>query len=626
MEEVDGIIVRNLRSIGCGIDDDINSLGQFSTELIVEAVARCIHVIDSSIEVSYKLPPSMSARFRIGTNLANAVQGLGYRGDVGYHTFLYSNETEIRRVLMFLVDRLPKEPSDASQEPLGSVALLQKSIAAAISCQLALPWLPPFCQKINTAAQQFHSCHLSVPRDLHNLAKPLPKSVTQYYKSTLLPFASCQPVHISDLPAAIMEMNTKSLAFQHEWDTEWNQQGLASRLSKEEYKARKHQKVRQKIADQVRQQLSQVTDDTGSAQDLSSLMASMGSRDASVRSKGSRFAYSEKLQFAQEDDRLLAQLSTGAAVDRTTEADLQKKREDEIESLKAKLGEVTSAGEELEIDLRKMALGTHNMTEQLTSTESDNKKKEEEVLMKKKLIDLLPDAESNMKKLEMLVEASSKRLVSLANQWEKHRIPLLDEYRRLKEVSEDQTSENQRKIEDIKAMQEKMKELIGETRDKDSQYKQLVTEYERMTRDVNRSAYTQRILEIVGNIRKQNEDIDKVLADTKSVQKEINHLSGVLDRTFAVTDELIFKDAKRDEAVRRAYKLLAALHDNCNGLIKSVEETGVITREIRELEEQLETESKKNVEENLGKITGDYQQMRQDNVTLLQRLKKQGVI
>lgn len=52
-----------------------------------------------------------------------------------------------------------------------------------------------------------------------------------------------------------------------------------------------------------------------------------------------------------------------------------------------------------------------------------------------------------------------------------------------------------------------------------------------------------------------------MLADTKSVQKEINHLSGVLDRTFAVTDELIFKDAKRDEAVRRAYKLLAALHD-----------------------------------------------------------------
>lgn len=52
-----------------------------------------------------------------------------------------------------------------------------------------------------------------------------------------------------------------------------------------------------------------------------------------------------------------------------------------------------------------------------------------------------------------------------------------------------------------------------------------------------------------------------MLGDTKSVQKEINQLSGVLDRTFAVTDELIFRDAKRDENVRKSYKFLAALHE-----------------------------------------------------------------
>jgi DNA-binding transcriptional MerR regulator len=59
-------------------------------------------------------------------------------------------------------------------------------------------------------------------------------------------------------------------------------------------------------------------------------------------------------------------------------------------------------------------------------------------------------------------------------------------------------------------------------------------------------------------------------------------------------------------------------------LIKSVEETGVTTREIRELEDQLDTESKKNMEETLDKITTDYQEMRKDNVALLQRLKHQG--
>jgi endonuclease III-like uncharacterized protein len=56
-----------------------------------------------------------------------------------------------------------------------------------------------------------------------------------------------------------------------------------------------------------------------------------------------------------------------------------------------------------------------------------------------------------------------------------------------------------------------------------------------------RSAYTRRILEIIGNIRKQKEEIDRVLADTRQVQKEINQLTGRLDRSFAVADELIFK-------------------------------------------------------------------------------------
>ena len=37
-----------------------------------------------------------------------------------------------------------------------------------------------------------------------------------------------------------------------------------------------------------------------------------------------------------------------------------------------------------------------------------------------------------------------------------------------------------------------------------------MAEYERMSKDLNRSAYTKRIMEIVGNIRKQKTDINKV--------------------------------------------------------------------------------------------------------------------
>ena len=36
-----------------------------------------------------------------------------------------------------------------------------------------------------------------------------------------------------------------------------------------------------------------------------------------------------------------------------------------------------------------------------------------------------------------MVDSSAQRLVNLANQWEKHRAPLIQQYRELKEVSED---------------------------------------------------------------------------------------------------------------------------------------------------------------------------------------------
>ncbi|KAH8025715.1 hypothetical protein HPB51_010799 [Rhipicephalus microplus] len=157
-------------------------------------------------------------------------------------------------------------------------------------------------------------------------------------------------------------------------------------------------------------------------------------------------------------------------------------------------------------------------------------------------------------------------------------------------------------------MKDKMREISEQARTKEEMHKQLVAEYEKLPKDVNRSSYTKRITEIV-------------LLDTRSLQKEINQLTGKLDRTFTVTDELIFKDAKKDEAVRRAYKYLASVHENSNQLLQAVEETGSITREMRDLEDQIEQESQKKVTANLERITADYKQMKQENASLLAQLK-----
>lgn len=61
-----------------------------------------------------------------------------------------------------------------------------------------------------------------------------------------------------------------------------------------------------------------------------------------------------------------------------------------------------------------------------------------------------------------------------------------------------------------------------------------------MNKEITRSSYTRRILEIVRSIDKQKQQITATLIDTRALQKDTNQLEEKLKRTFTVTDKLIF--------------------------------------------------------------------------------------
>ena len=51
----------------------------------------------------------MSKKFRFCQELAEACQNLGYSGDIGYHSFMYLSEKSARDLLMWLIEKLPRE-------------------------------------------------------------------------------------------------------------------------------------------------------------------------------------------------------------------------------------------------------------------------------------------------------------------------------------------------------------------------------------------------------------------------------------------------------------------------------------------------------------------------------------
>lgn len=65
------------------VSEEVDSIKQFSSELLVEAVVRCVRAIDPGLGATLptSLPPGMSARFRVGMSLAQACQvGAAVRG------------------------------------------------------------------------------------------------------------------------------------------------------------------------------------------------------------------------------------------------------------------------------------------------------------------------------------------------------------------------------------------------------------------------------------------------------------------------------------------------------------------------------------------------------------------
>uniref|UniRef100_A0A8D0AEG4 Coiled-coil domain-containing protein 22 n=1 Tax=Sander lucioperca TaxID=283035 RepID=A0A8D0AEG4_SANLU len=573
---------------------ETGSIKQFTSELIVEAVVRCIRVIDPGLGSALPtfLPPGMSARFRVGMSLAQACQDIGYKGEIGYQTFLYSNEPEIRSLLMFLVEKLPRESAEASDQPTGKSVVLQKAIAAAIRAQLAVPWLPPNCRLPLHGETQVNSLKLN----LNSVCVCPVISELEDYQRDVLPPVTAQPSHQASVVASILEQHTAELSAAQEWDNEWNTQGLLSRLTPQEYRSRKLARLRKRIEEQLRSAALPCPESAfggpRSASDLSELLqAFRGSAPSDhILTKGTHFTHTQKFTFTQVRTAPRAQHKHAA--------------------LPCLLSCVHGGCVWVQV------------LDELKQRELGNSEKEEKMQVKKKTIDLLPDADDNLPKLQAVVEASAKRVVHLASQWEKHRAPLIDEHRRLKEICSNQDLESSRKLSEIKSLHDKIRVSTEEAKKKEEIYKQLVTELENLPQDVSRSAYTQRILEIVSNIKKQKEEITKILSDTKELQKEINSLTGKLDRTFAVTDELVFKDAKKDESVRKSYKYLAALHENCNQLIQTIEDTGTILREIRDLEEQIETENSSKTVANLERILDDYKAIRQENSALAAKVRE----
>uniref|UniRef100_U5ENS4 Coiled-coil domain-containing protein 22 homolog n=1 Tax=Corethrella appendiculata TaxID=1370023 RepID=U5ENS4_9DIPT len=581
MDEVDNIILLSLRQIGCNVDDEIKSLSEFTPSLFVHAVSKCISLINPNLDLPKTLPPGMAQRFTATAALAEACTTVGYRRDIGYQTFLYLNEAEVRRVFMFLIESLPKETEKSSlSQPIDKLTELENEIYTNINQQLYSPWMPEFCKNVKRSTPSSSS---SSPQTIFQNFKP---------KKLNIPFVT-----------------------EHD---------IAEEIK--EFWCRKSKSISDEICDQ--KQLIATIISTNDGQQA------IESDAANVERTESKSNAIKLLEFNQNLNQKSTTVSPSSAI-KTSENSIEQNQNvdkklqqqqlelsaNPLELLNKEIGKLKADIESNLLENNQLVVENQKLSGEKLQREEILVKLKDEKKIKERTHLLLENPEVNIKKLEGIIVTSKERAVKLSEQWEEHRAPLLEAIHESTAKNSVKINKSQQILEQIDGIKQKCEEVTEDLRNKTQLHSRMVQELENANKNVSRTAYTSRILEIIGNIRKQKLDIDHILNDTRSLQKEINTITGQLERQYTVTDDLIFRSATRkDDYSRKAYKLLVQLHQDFDELIKSVQETGTVMREVRDIEDQIDTEKSRNVSTNLERITIDLNAMQSESKILQQKI------
>ncbi|EDW31246.1 GL20854 [Drosophila persimilis] len=534
MDEVDKIIMHQLHQVDAGIEPT-DELASFTPELVVRAVSSCLTEIRPELEVPRSLPGgAMAQRFSVATGLAERCKESGYHGDIGYQTFLYPNPIELRRLLMFLIEQLPRERQatddlTGKSHPLSGREMLQRQIRKKLTAQLKAMWVPQFCRAVGN--RKSHGC-----------------------SSLCIDF---RPKLNLNVPSANLEERTKEV---------------------------------QQYFDQQAPNLFQQT--ASSSYDL---IASVLHKNDLER-WGQGLTDSGMFLLASEDPVIPMVLATEKPSATAAEMTPLEELTDEVQKLRTQCE--TLLGERKAYTARIGALKQRESeaTKELADIQPLLKLHERTCLV-------LADPEQNVTKLEALLQATEAKRRTLTQQWQDYRLPLLETLETLKTAKEAQH---------VQSIRSGIEQLEQELKEKTQQHNDLNTALRTATQSLApRKEYTRRIHEFIGNIRKQRADIFKVLDDTRQLQKQLNVVGAQLQRQFNYTDDLLFQSAKHDLHAKKAYKLLAQLHANCSELVECVALTGNVTKQIRELEVQIDGEKLKNVLTSLQQITGDIQKFEQ---------------
>ena len=260
-------------------------------------------------------------------------------------------------------------------------------------------------------------------------------------------------------------------------------------------------------------------------------------------------------------------------------------------------------------ELNMKLLNITNSIETIKKTHKDNselKNQYKEVLNKlsEENTELLKEIEDQMTAYEQMrqlqkneiaendvvneVEKLEKKYQEMVKDWGDYSNQAKNQIQELKTSIDEKKKEYKYKYDQINTLKKEIEEIANKIAMKQEIAQFLNDEYGKITVNINRNVFVNKISDLTKNIIKERKAISQYMDDLKKTDKTIEILNAVIKKLDNEMEDLLYKDAKNSAKLKDVYSAFIKLREGYNTCQKNIIEVSNQKFKLTELNNQID--------------------------------------
>ncbi|KAJ9464180.1 Coiled-coil domain-containing protein 22-like protein, partial [Diplonema papillatum] len=634
MAEVDELIVLQLKGVGLDLGS-AKTVGDFDSPLLYKAAHRCCELIsrDAVHDNPDALPAGMSQRFKATSDLASAIRSLGYPDDLTFNQLMYPTPADVKGLLSWLCQALPSRDKAADvhiDEEAGTASLVANAWELLDSrhraCERKL-------QERKAAAQRvwppLKSEYPAVRRRrpvvfaaIHPFLTPASTEEADWCERHV-PFTALQVDSHYDLFPSLIAFNAAQYAKEKQDELEWESAGKNAGMTKKEYRKKKRENMEQKLIS-ASVSTTKFQGKFKSAPSAEAVELKIGKSRFMKEKQFGTEAVTNDLDMTELEETVLANAVSQHEHKKQQKIEEEGRLKKQLKKVSASILRLSEEAEESEKELARLQQEQETDADRIKEVTEDGDALEEMYNIYQQALELCDDPNNN-EKLQEKMDAAQSAYEELEKDWQTREKKMKGKYELGKQELEKANGRLQLLYDEIDEAKAKMKELKVSAKKKEEERERLEAELLKLPKDVERDNYLQRILDIVKNISKQQDEGDKIAQQSLDTKAEIEEMQLGLKQAFLVAEEKCYNELKQDaqnEYGRAVYRQLISLREAFQELLVNVEDQGKTNQSLFEFDERIDKLKNRNQTLNTKSVNDDLSSLKVENDELGAELKE----